>query len=149
MERCELIVFAADHGIAKQGISTYPQVVTRQIVLNFLNDGAASNVIARTLDIKMRVVDAGIAGAAITHPCFINRRVASGTADSSQMPTMTDEKLEMAICYGKKTLAEMLCDAICIGEMRIGNTSAAALIAHKIICLNLEDSVERRTDRMM
>ena len=145
MERCELIVFAADHGIAEQGVSAYPQTVTQQMVLNFLNGGAASNVIAETLGIMMRVVDAGVIGAPIDHHDLINRRVASGTADFSQEPAMTDEQLQTALAHGTELALETQCDAICIGEMGIANTSAATLIVHKILGLALEDLVGRGT----
>ena len=62
MRRCRLILFAGDHGIAHEGVSAYPQAVTRQMVANFLAGGAAANVFARENDVDLRVVDAGVAG---------------------------------------------------------------------------------------
>ncbi len=145
MKRCELVIFAADHGIASRGVSAYPQAVTRQMVLNFLDGGAASNVIAATLGITMRVIDAGVAGAPIHHPHLSNRSLASGTADFSQEPAMTGEQLAIAIARGADAVKETRTDAICLGEMGIGNTSSATLIAHKLLGLDLAGLVGRGT----
>ena len=82
MERCGLIIFAADHGIAGKGVSKFPQAVTRQMVLNFLAGGAAANVFAATSGVSLRVVDAGVAGDPIIHSRLISRRIAPGTASS-------------------------------------------------------------------
>ena len=61
MERAELTIFAADHGLVAEGVSAFPQAVTQQMVLNFLSGGAAANVFARAIGVSIRVVDAGIA----------------------------------------------------------------------------------------
>ena len=68
MSTCQLIIFGADHGIAEQNVSAYPSEVTRQMVLNLLSGGAAANVIAKSLDIPVKIVDAGIKGEPIDHP---------------------------------------------------------------------------------
>ena len=79
MARCRLTIFAADHGIAAEGVSAYPQAVTRQMVLNFLDGNAAANVFARSVGAELRVVDAGVAGEPIADP-RARRRGASGRA---------------------------------------------------------------------
>ena len=132
MERCGLIIFAADHGIAEEGVSHFPQAVTRQMVLNFLAGGAAANVFATTSGVDMRVVDAGIVGEPIADPRLISRRVAPGTASSAQGPAMTAAELDEALATGSALAEEGQYDALAFGEMGIGNTSAAALIGHKL-----------------
>ncbi|MDD9976279.1 MAG: nicotinate-nucleotide--dimethylbenzimidazole phosphoribosyltransferase [Boseongicola sp.] len=132
METCQLTIFAADHGIAQSGVSLFPQEVTRQMVLNFAGGGAAANVFARTNGIDLRVVNAGVAGDAIDAPGLIDRRVGAGTANSLTGPAMTTAERDQAIAYGEALGTDGDSDAVAFGEMGIGNTSAAALIAHKL-----------------
>ncbi|MBS7792851.1 nicotinate-nucleotide--dimethylbenzimidazole phosphoribosyltransferase [Roseococcus sp. SDR] len=132
MERGRLILFAADHGIAAEGVSAYPAEVTRQMVLNFLAGGAAANIFARQAGLPVAVVDCGVAGAPIEHPALIARRLASGTANSRHGPAMTADQRDAALALGRELAGEGEFDALCLGEMGIGNTSAAALLAAKI-----------------
>ncbi len=132
MERCGLIVFAADHGIAEEGVSNFPQAVTRQMVANFLAGGAAANVFAATAGIDMRVVDAGVAGEPILHPRLINRRIGPGTSNSAAEPAMSADRLAAALHAGEALAEEGDYDALAFGEMGIANTSAATLIGHKL-----------------
>lgn len=132
MERCGLIVFAGDHGIAQEGVSKFPQAVTRQMVLNFLAGGAASNVFAASTGIDMRVVDAGVAGDPIEHANLISCRIAPGTANSAAEPAMTPAQLAAALQAGRELGREGDYDALAFGEMGIANTSAATLIGHKL-----------------
>ena len=83
LHRCRLTLFAADHGIAHEGVSAYPQAVTRQMVANFLAGGAAANVFARANGVDLRVVDAGVAGGPIDAPGLTSRRIADGTRNSA------------------------------------------------------------------
>ena len=85
-DTCRLSLFAADHGMATAGVSAFPQDVTRQMVLNFLSEGAAANVFARSVGASVRVVDAGVAGQLIDHPGLIPRRIAAGTTPLSGPP---------------------------------------------------------------
>lgn len=132
MDRCGLIVFAADHGIAEEGVSNFPQAVTRQMVANFLAGGAAANVFAVTAGIDMRVVDAGVAGEPILHPRLINRRIGPGTSNSAAEPAMSAAHLAAALDAGERLAEEGEYDALAFGEMGIANTSAATLIGHKL-----------------
>ena len=79
MRTCQLTIFAGDHGLAAEGVSAYPQAVTRQMLLNFLGGNAAANVFARLVGAALRVVDAGVAGAPVRHP-------ASSRAGSARAP---------------------------------------------------------------
>ena len=132
MERCGLTIFAADHGIATAGVSAYPQEVTGQMVLNFLAGGAAANVFATVNDISLRVVDAGVAGDPIGHPDLLDRRIGPGTRNSLTEPAMSAAERDAAMTAGEALGTDGDWDAVAFGEMGIGNTSAATLIAHKI-----------------
>ena len=85
LRRCRLVLFAGDHGIALEGVSAYPQAVTRQMVANFLAGGAAANVFARENGVDLRVVDAGVAGDPIDAPEILSRRIAAGTIDDDEV----------------------------------------------------------------
>ena len=139
MSTCQLIIFGADHGIAAQNVSAYPSEVTRQMVMNLLSGGAAANVIAKSLDIPVKIVDAGIKGEPIDHPDLINRRIAPGTADFSTGPAMTPDQFREGTEHGTNLFPST--DAVCFGEIGIANTASASIIAHKILNIPLADLV--------
>ena len=142
---CELTLFAGDHGIASEGVSAYPQAVTREMVLNFLRGGAAANVFASAVGASVRVVDAGVAGDPILHPALLSHRIASGTRNCRIEPAMTEVQRDHAVRTGRALAEDCAADVLCFGEMGIGNTSAAALIAHKILDLPLSGLIGRGT----
>lgn len=144
-ETCTLTIFAGDHGIAEDGVSAYPQAVTRQMVLNFLAGGAASNVFAATLGIPVTVVDAGVAGEPLTHPHLISRRAGPGTANFRHRPAMTGDEAAFALAAGREIGFSGGADAAVFGEMGIANTASAAMLAHKITGLDLAPLVGRGT----
>ncbi|EWS52612.1 Nicotinate-nucleotide--dimethylbenzimidazole phosphoribosyltransferase [Methylibium sp. T29] len=99
----QLVVFAADHGIAAQGVSAYPPEVTRQMVLNFLAGGAAVSVLSRQHGLALTVADCGVAAEFDPHPVLARLKVPGveqGTADSSQGPAMTATQCAAAIATG-------------------------------------------------
>ncbi|QHL91563.1 nicotinate-nucleotide--dimethylbenzimidazole phosphoribosyltransferase [Sphingomonas changnyeongensis] len=145
MAACALIIFAGDHGIAGEGVSAFPQEVTRQMVLNFLAGGAAANVFANSLGVPLSVVDAGMAGPRMEHPGLIDRRIARGTRNSAVEAAMTAEQCAAALRAGHALAQEAACDALCLGEMGIANTSAASLVAHKLTGVSLDLLVGRGT----
>lgn len=127
-----LIVFAADHGIARHNVSIAPQAVTRQMVENFLAGGAAINCFCQANHIHLKVVDAGmlspIEGA---HPAYINKRLGPGSEDISVAPAMTEQQSEDALLYGAQIAQQQIdtgADVIGFGEMGIGNTSMASAL---------------------
>ncbi|MCY3831064.1 MAG: nicotinate-nucleotide--dimethylbenzimidazole phosphoribosyltransferase [Rhodospirillaceae bacterium] len=142
---CELTIFAADHGIAAEGVSAYPQAVTREMVLNFLGRGAAANVFAEAVGASVRVVDAGVAGEPIDHPDLVQRRIGPGTRNSLAGPAMTGTQRDDALQAGRQLAESSPADVLCFGEMGIGNTSAATLLAHKLLGLPVVDLVGRGT----
>lgn len=124
-------VFAADHGVTAEGVSAYPAEVTRQMVLNFLAGGAAINVLARLNHVQINVVDVGVDADLSEHPGLLHCKVRLGSRNMLQEPAMTEEELRAALLVGL-TLAEdafaQECDLIAVGEMGIGNTTAASVI---------------------
>jgi len=132
MAQCTLTIFAADHGIAEDGVSAYPQAVTRAMVANFLAGGAAANVFAATLGVPVTVVDAGVAGPPLGHPALIDRRIAPGTANFRHGPAMSAAQCAAALDHGRTLGAGTDGEAAAFGEMGIGNTASAALVAAKI-----------------
>ncbi len=130
-----MLVFAADHGIATHNISIAPQAVTRQMVMNFLNGGAAINTFCASAGLALQVIDCGILDPVTgEHDNFINSRVAAGTKDMSKQPAMTATEAEVALLQGAevaKAAIEAGANVLGFGEMGIGNTSAAAAL----ICL--------------
>ncbi|WP_375402036.1 nicotinate-nucleotide--dimethylbenzimidazole phosphoribosyltransferase [uncultured Sphingomonas sp.] len=141
IETATLLLFAADHGIAAGGVSAYPQTVTRQMLVNFLDGGAAATVIARSVGVEVRIVDAGVAGEAIAHPALISRRIAAGTRNSAIEPAMGQAECDAALAIGRELAEAAPGDAICLGEMGIGNSSAAALVGAKLLGRTVGDLV--------
>lgn len=145
MDACLLCVFVADHGIAANGVSAYPQAVTQQMLANLVAGGAASTVFAKTVGVEALVVDAGVAAPPSDHPNILNRRIAAGTQDFLSGPAMTPDQRAQALAHGQEIAAGYDGPAMCFGEMGIGNTSCAALLAHKITGAPLNAFIGRGT----
>jgi nicotinate-nucleotide--dimethylbenzimidazole phosphoribosyltransferase len=132
-QRRAVVVCAGDHGVVAQGVSAFPQDVTRQMVLNFLNGGAAVNVLARQVGARVTVVDAGVIGSFDDHPDLVQGKIAPGTKDFTQTSAMSTEEAEQAVQLGMMVVAREIergLDILAVGEMGIGNTtSASAIIA--------------------
>jgi nicotinate-nucleotide--dimethylbenzimidazole phosphoribosyltransferase len=123
-----MFIFCADHGVVEEGVSPFPQSVTRQMARNFVDGGAAINVLCRRLGIRPEIVDVGIAGPPI--PGVRDKKVAPGTRNLARHRAMTREQGERAIAIGE-ALAEHAAteyDMVGLGEMGIGNTTSAAAI---------------------
>lgn len=144
-ERCQLTIFAADHGMARAGVSVYPQDVTRQMVANFLAGGAAANVFSKTLGVEVQVVDCGVAGDPIETAALRSCRIAAGTANAIERPAMNAHQCASALANGRQIGLEGRHHAACFGEMGIGNTSSASLIAAKILGEPVDELVGRGT----
>ena len=145
MRRCRLVLFAGDHGIAHEGVSAYPQAVTRQMVANFLAGGAAANVFARENGVDLRVVDAGVAGDPMDAPGLVSHRIAAGTRNCAAEPAMTEPQRDTGLARGCGLGEGIESDAAAFGEMGIANTSAASLVAHKLTGVGLERLIGRGT----
>jgi nicotinate-nucleotide--dimethylbenzimidazole phosphoribosyltransferase len=125
-------VFAADHGIATEGVSAYPSEVTRQMVLNFLAQGAAINVLARQHHVELTVVDVGVDADFDGVEGLLQRKVRKGTRNMLREAAMSDVELARAVEVGLKLAADAKTQGktlLAVGEMGIGNTTAASAIA--------------------
>jgi nicotinate-nucleotide--dimethylbenzimidazole phosphoribosyltransferase len=125
-----LIVMGADHGVAAEGVSAYPQEVTAQMLLNFASGGAAINVLARHAGALVRVVDIGVK-TPVVHPSIVSARVAAGTASFLHGPAMSEAQALAALFVGveqAQALAREGVSAIGLGEMGIGNTTASTAL---------------------
>jgi nicotinate-nucleotide--dimethylbenzimidazole phosphoribosyltransferase len=145
-----VLVAAADHGIAQQGVSAYPAEVTPQMVLNFLSGGAAINVLARQAGASVKVVDAGVRGEAFApHPdLFHEYKIAPGTSDITQGPAMTREQAARCFEVGALVVGRLAAqglDLLATGDMGIGNTSASSAIAVAALKLPARELTGRGT----
>ncbi|MEE9259073.1 MAG: nicotinate-nucleotide--dimethylbenzimidazole phosphoribosyltransferase, partial [Nitrospinaceae bacterium] len=126
-----LFVFAADHGVTAEGVSAYPAEVTPQMVLNFLNGGAAINVLAAHVNAEVAVVDIGVNYDFGPCPGLIDKKIATGTQNMAKGPAMARRQAEQAIEIGIELAEERIrqgADILGTGDMGIGNTTAAAAI---------------------
>ncbi len=121
-----IYVFAADHGVTAEGVSAYPAIVTVQMVANFLNGGAAINVLARQAGASLVVVDVGVASELGERPGLISRKIALGTRNFAQEHAMSRDEAVRAIETGISVFRP--CQMAGMGEMGIGNTTSAAAI---------------------
>ena len=143
-----MLVFAGDHGITEEGVSPYPQEVTAQMVLNFLNGGAAINVFCRQNNISLHVVDAGVKTNFPEGTELINANIGRGTKNFCKEAAMTLEECERAIEKGaelSRTVPMSTCNVIGFGEMGIGNSSSAAALTQRFTGLPVEDCVGKGT----
>jgi len=152
IQQPHIVVFAADHGIAATGlVNPYPQVVTAQMVLNFLSGGAAINVFCRQHDIGLTIVDAGVNHffeEYLFNKDFIHLKMAMGTKDYRETNAMSSEEAINAIENGKAIIQKISasgCNCIGFGEMGIANTSSASLIMSAITGIPLAQCVGRGT----
>jgi len=137
----QLVVFAADHGLAKQGVSAYPSDVTWQMVNNFLVGGAAVSVLARQHGLTLTIADCGVMHTFKPQPGLYDCKVGYGTADSSQEPAMSAEQCTQALLNGQDLVKSLPGNVLLLGEMGIGNTSAASLLLARLTGLPLEQCV--------
>lgn len=131
LERRVIIVAAGDHGVAARGVSAYPSEVTAQMVANFLGGGAAISVLARLADARLRIVDAGVRSPTADDPRLVRLRIGPGTADITEREAMSREHAERAVAAGIELVREEYAqgvDLLGLGEMGIGNSTAAAAI---------------------
>ena len=128
-----LFVFAADHGIAADSVSAYPQAVTAQMLENYRNEGAAINVLAHQHGLDLTVVDAGVIATA-SRKAQPPSWIAPGTRNFRVEPAMSADQCTRAIEIGRTFATDAIArgsNALLLGEMGIGNTACAALLLHR------------------
>ena len=141
----QLLVFAADHGLARQGVSAYPQEVTWQMVENMLAGGAAVNLLARQHGLALTVVDAGVAHDFGPRAGLIDAKQGAGTADASLRPAMSVAQAVQAMSRGAGLLRGLPGNAVLFGEMGIANTASAALLLARLHHVPLHTATGRGT----
>ena len=150
IEQPQIRVFAADHGLTKHGTSAYPSAVTAQMVYNFLQGGAAINVLARQHNIELKVVDAGVDADFANspfkdHPQLLDYKVRHGSRDALTEPAMTEAECLAALKNGMKVVEDLPGNLLIVGEMGIGNTSAASLLLARLGDVPIADCIGRGT----
>jgi nicotinate-nucleotide--dimethylbenzimidazole phosphoribosyltransferase len=147
LKRKRICVYAGSHGVCEENVSAYPGEVTRQMVLNFLNGGAAINVLARHGQIDVHVIDTGVTAnwpeKLSRDPKFFFRSVRQGTENFVREPAMSLNDCHRAIEIGREqtrlAIADRI-DLIGIGEMGIGNTTAASALIAALCGIAPEDA---------
>jgi nicotinate-nucleotide--dimethylbenzimidazole phosphoribosyltransferase len=132
VDRVRICVFAADHGVAAEPVSAFPQSVTAQMVLNMARGGAAISVLARRLGAEIELVNLGTVGPVPPHPGIRSAVIAAATADLSAGPAMQETQLLAALNEGRHATERALAAGAQLfvgGEMGIGNTTAATALA--------------------
>ena len=143
-----MLVFAGDHGIVAAGVSPYPQAVTAQMVLNFLQGGAAINVFSKQNNIRLLVIDSGVNYQFEPSADLIDVKIALGTRNYLLEPAMTIAQCEQALNRGAEIVNAQIADGCNIfgfGEMGIGNTSSASCLMSVLCNLPIEQCVGRGT----
>lgn len=149
LEQRAVLLAAADHGVAAEGVSAYPQAVTTQMVHNYLSGGAAINALAAAAAARIILVDAGIIGDVPAHPALHRLGIRRGTGNIVREPAMHPDEARTALLAGaviveqeKKTPG---LDLLALGEMGIGNTTAAAALTSAITGAHPSATVGRGT----
>ncbi|MBM2812462.1 MAG: nicotinate-nucleotide/dimethylbenzimidazole phosphoribosyltransferase [Chloroflexi bacterium] len=148
LPRKAVIVLAADHGVAVEGVSAYPQAVTPQMVANFLAGGAAINVLARRSGARVIVADVGVAADLADQPGLISRKIRYGTRNMAEGPAMSTDESLAAITIGAEIVAkeiELGLDIVATGDMGIGNTAASSAIVAALTGCAVRDVTGRGT----
>ncbi|MCK3685234.1 nicotinate-nucleotide--dimethylbenzimidazole phosphoribosyltransferase [Maribellus sp. YY47] len=141
-----MVVFAADHGLADEGISPYPKDVTWQMVMNFCAGGAAINVFCKQNGLELKVVDAGVDHDFPADLPIVYAKIRKGSRNMYREPAMTMDECREAMKLGAAmvvTEAKTGCNTIAFGEMGIGNTSASSLLMHKFTGISVEECTGR------
>jgi nicotinate-nucleotide--dimethylbenzimidazole phosphoribosyltransferase len=143
-----IYVVAGDHGVTAEGVSAYPREVTSQMIDNFLGGGAAINVLARNGGIEIKIVDAGVDADLSDRDELLQLKIMRGTANFAHGPAMTRQQAESSIASGitlARSARENGIDLIGIGDMGIGNTTAASAITAALTGASAEAVTGRGT----
>jgi nicotinate-nucleotide--dimethylbenzimidazole phosphoribosyltransferase len=143
-----MLIFAGDHGIVDSGVSPYPQEVTAQMVLNFLQGGAAINVFSTQNNLRLRVVDSGVNFQFEPSVNLMDAKIALGTCNFYNASAMTLSQCEQALTRAAEIVNDQIydgCNVFGFGEMGIGNTSSASCLMSILCNLPIEQCVGRGT----
>jgi nicotinate-nucleotide--dimethylbenzimidazole phosphoribosyltransferase len=148
-ERRAVLVAAGDHGVAADGVSAYPPEVTAQMVAGFLSGTAAIGALSRAVDAQLYVADFGVRTPSPPHERLIDARCGAGTANLASGPAIAADAVERVLEAGAAAFAEVRkrapFDALALGEMGIGNTTAAAAMVAAFTGIGAARAVGRGT----
>lgn len=131
VEKKCVYLFAGDHGVVEENVSAYPKEVTAQMVKNFLNGGAAINILAKHMNAEVAVIDMGVNHDFKEIPGLIHKKIAMGTGNMRGGPSMTRSQAEQTIDIGLEladAAKKQKIDIIGTGDMGIGNTTPSSAI---------------------
>jgi len=136
LEKVAITVFAADHGVAAEGVSAFPQEVTAAMIANFAHGGAAISVLAKEIGARLEVANVGALSASEGLPGVVDCRVAAGTANFCEGPAMSEDELQQALAAGRDAVERAAaegCELFIGGEMGIANTTPATAITAALL----------------
>ena len=142
--KAALLVFAGDHGIVAEGVTAYPSEVSTLIAQMVLDGKAGANIAAKGAGAEVFLIDAGLKTPPQPHKSLIAKSVRRSTRDSLLEPAMTESECREAIRGGYDVATRLKTEGfgiLALGEIGIGNTSAASLVAHCVTGLPLEKLV--------
>lgn len=150
LSRRLIVLAAADHGVADEGVSGFPQAVTAQMVQNFLAGGAAINALAASTNARIAIVDAGVVAEIPDHPDLHRLSIrAGGSGNIAREPAMQPDEAAHAVLAGASLVEEEATkkgiDILLVGEMGIANTTPAAALTSALTGISSEESVGRGT----
>ena len=140
---CHLL-FGADHGIEREGVSVSPREITWQQMINFSRGGGGVNMFCRQHGFELFLIDMGVDHDLTPYPSILNRKIARGTRNFLHEPAMTSEEADRCINIGAQLVSDCHakgCNIISIGEMGIGNTSPSSVWMHLLTDIPLEQCV--------
>jgi nicotinate-nucleotide--dimethylbenzimidazole phosphoribosyltransferase len=143
-DRAVVLLFAGDHGLTEDGVSSYPREVTAAMVGLILDGRASVSALARAAGAEVRVIDVGVAAELAAHPLLQRAKVRAGTRNAAREPAMTAEECARALARGAEAArgaVEAGAEVIAIGEMGIGNSASASLLLHRLGPAPLEDCI--------
>lgn len=147
IDRVWVSVFAADHGIADESVSAFPQSVTAEMVTNFVRDGAAVNVLCRYVNAHFEVIDVGLLKP-VDEPGIIVARAGNATANFAKRAAMTEAQMQIALTAGKSAVKRAIKQQVQLfvgGEMGIANTTSASAIAVVLTGMDVDELTGKGT----
>jgi nicotinate-nucleotide--dimethylbenzimidazole phosphoribosyltransferase len=148
VDRARALVFAADHGVADDGVSAYPKAVTREMMRNFASGGAAICVFTRSVGAELEVIDVGVDAEMDDVAGIVHASVRRGTRNMRHEPAMTAAECAAAMQVGADAAQRAIdagMHAVLLGEMGIGNTTAAAALTSALTAGEPAQTVGRGT----
>ena len=144
----KIFIFASDHGIEEEGVSLFPKEVTTAMVMNFLNEGATINALARQIHADISVVDLGVAMDLSPHDSLIHAKVRKGSRNFKKESAMTTEELNQALTAGWDVIYDAHknnVNIVGLGEMGIANTTVASAVIAALFNINAEEVTGKGT----